>query len=344
MNYCWKLVARGALALTILTSVGSIAGWDRVLAQDAPRPKTIVFWAGPKEHGAPGRHEYERDLTELAWQLEHATNLSGVKTVVKVVTKPPRDISELDDADALVIFGNGAWLRNETGILFPQDPDTDLRTYDAEHTQWLNKLDGVIKQKKLGLAIFHYTMWTDNAAGRRFLTSWFGGLWIPSFSHNPVDTWTVSPLKVPHPILNGVQPWTYRDEMFKRYFLYTDPRRTDLLMAMPASANNGGPDTVSWAFNRPDGGRSIVWGGSDFHDNQHTVADYRRFLLNAITWIAGMDVPAGGVSAPAPPADDPPIPVAPAGRGGRGAGRGGAPAPGPGRGATPAPAPASSNP
>ena len=32
--------------------------------------KKIVFLAGPKEHGAPGRHEYERDLTELAWQLE----------------------------------------------------------------------------------------------------------------------------------------------------------------------------------------------------------------------------------------------------------------------------------
>jgi hypothetical protein len=51
-------------------------------AQDAARPKKVVFWAGPKEHGAPGRHEYERDLTELAWQLEHATNLQGVKTLV----------------------------------------------------------------------------------------------------------------------------------------------------------------------------------------------------------------------------------------------------------------------
>ena len=192
-----------------------------VRAQDAARPKKIMFWAGPKEHGAPGRHEYERDLTELAWQLEHATNLHGVKTVVKVVTKPPRDISELDDADALVIFGNGAWLKTETGILFPQDQDTDWRTYDAEHTEWLNKLDAVIKQRKMGLAIFHYTMWVDNWVGKRFLTDWFGGHWIPYSSHNPVDTWTVSPLKVRHPILNGVQPWTYRDEMFSRYFLYT---------------------------------------------------------------------------------------------------------------------------
>ena len=332
MNSFWKMEARGALALMILLGVaGSTAGLVGVRAQDAARPKKVVFWAGPKEHGAPGRHEYERDLTELAWQLEHATNLQGVKTLVKVVTKPPRDISEIEDADALVIFGNGAWLRNETGILFPQDPDTDLRTYDAEHTQWLNKLDALIKQRKMGLAIFHYTMWMDNAVGRRFLTGWFGGLWIPNFSHNPVDTWTVSPLKVSHPVLNGVQPWTYRDEMFSRYFLYTNPRRTDLLQGMPANTNNGGPDPVSWAFNRADGGRSIVWGGSDFHDNMHNVVDYRRFLLNAITWIAGLDVPQGGVAAPPPPADDPPI-ATPAGRGagrGTGAGRGQAPGPGP---------------
>ena len=183
-----------------------------------------MFWAGPKEHGIPGRHEYERDLTELAWQLEHATNLHGVKTVVKVVTKPPRDISELDDADALVVFGNGAWLKTETGILFPQDQDTDGRTYDAEHTDWLNKLDAVIKRRKMGLAIFHYTMWVDNWVGKRFLMDWFGGNWLPYSSHNPVDTWTVSPLPVRHPILNGVQPWTYRDEMFSRYFLYHDPQ------------------------------------------------------------------------------------------------------------------------
>jgi len=332
MNNFWKIVPRGALALMVLIGIaGSMTGLGVVRAQDAARPKKIVFWAGPKEHGAPGRHEYERDLTELAWQLEHAPNLHGVRAVVKVVTKPPRDISELDDADALVIFGNGAWLKTETGILFPQDQDTDLRTYDAEHTEWLNKLDALIKQRKMGLAIFHYTMWVDNWVGKRFLTNWFGGLWIPYSSHNPVDTWTVSPLKVSHPVLNGVQPWTYRDEMFSRYFLYTDPRRTELLQGMPATASNGGPDPVAWAFNRADGGRSFVWGGSDFHDNMHNVAEYRRFLLNGITWIAGLEVPQGGVAAPPPPADDPPIAPEPARRGG-GAGRGQPPGRGPAAG------------
>jgi len=88
-----------------------------------------------------------------------------------------------------------------------------------------------------------------------------------------------------------------------------------LLQAMPATASNGGPDPVSWVFDRPNGGRSFVWGGSDFHDNMHTVAAYRRYLLNGIAWIAGLEVPAEGVNAPPPPADDPPIPISRPGRG-----------------------------
>jgi len=111
----------------------------------------------------------------------------------------------------------------------------------------------------------------------------------------------VKPLPARHPVLNGVQPWTYRDEMYSRYFLFHNPKRTELLEAMPASAKNGGPDPVSWVYDRPDGGRSFVWGGSDFHDNMHSVADYRRYLLNGIAWTAGLDVPSGGVAAPPPP-------------------------------------------
>jgi hypothetical protein len=59
-------------------------------AQDSAKITKIVFLAGPKEHGAPGRHEYEKDLKELAWGLEHASNLKNVKTVV-LVGKAPKD-------------------------------------------------------------------------------------------------------------------------------------------------------------------------------------------------------------------------------------------------------------
>ena len=281
-----------------------LAALGAVLTGPAPAQgpvKKIVFIAGPKEHGDPGRHEYEKDLRELAWSLEHASNLKNIRTVV-IVGRTPRDLSLLADADEIVIDGNGDWLKTETGILFPQFADTNGLTYDAETTAWLKSLDALIKQKHIGLTIFHYSMWVDNRAGRNTLLDWFGGAWIPYASHNPVDTWQVRPRSVRHPVLNGVTPWTYREEMYSRYFLFDNPGRTELLEAKPGDAKNGvafGP--VSWAYARPDGGRSFVWGGSDFHDNMHSVEAYRKFLLNGIAWTAGIDVPRGGGAAPPPP-------------------------------------------
>jgi type 1 glutamine amidotransferase len=264
--------------------------------------KKIVFLAGPKDHGAVGRHEYEKDLRELAWQLEKATNLRGIgiETVV-LVGKAPRDLAVLEDAAAIVIDGSGDWQRNETNVLFQQFQATDGRTYDAETTAYLTKLDQLIRQRGIGVSVFHYTMWVENWVGRRYYLNWLGGLWIPYASHNPVDTWKVNPAKIEHPVLRGVKPWSFRDEVFSRYFLFDNPKRTELLEGTPSNANNGAPRPISWVYERPDGGRSFVWGGSDFHDNMHNVEDYRRYLLNAIIWTAKIDVPAEGVIAPAPP-------------------------------------------
>ena len=48
----------------LMAAAGSMAGFGGASAQGPV--KKIVFWAGPKEHGIPGRHEYQRDLSELA--------------------------------------------------------------------------------------------------------------------------------------------------------------------------------------------------------------------------------------------------------------------------------------
>ena len=261
--------------------------------------KKIVLLGSPKEHGAPGRHEYEKDLRELAWALEHSGAHGQISTQV-VIGKAPRDLKLLEEADAIVIHGNGDWLKRETGAFFPQFADTDGHTYDADTLKFLEGFDALIKRKKTGLTVFHYTMWVENWVARRYFLSWLGGLWIPYASHNPVDTWTIRPIGQPHPILRGVKPWTARDEMYSRFFLSDNPGRTELLSATPAKAENGATNPVAWAYNRPDGGRSVVWGGNDFHDNLHLFAQQRRFLVNAILWSAGIDVPRNGADVPPP--------------------------------------------
>lgn len=317
-NFGGRMAALGALRLKRRV-VAAAAGWRAGLAGAAligigivtlspvqagtsPLPPVkIILFAGPKEHGAPGRHEYEKDLRELAWLLEHSGAARKVTAEV-VVGQKPRDLAALEKADAIVIDGNGDWLKRETGAVFQQYADTNGLAYDAETTAALKDFDALLKRRKTGLVVFHYTMWIDNRAGRNYFNSWLGGVWIPYVSHNPVDTWAIRPIAGKHPILRGVKPWTAREEMYARYFLPDNAGRTELLTAKPATAANGSGGPVAWAYDRPDGGRSMVWGGNDFHDNMHLFPQQRRFLVNGILWAAGVEVPRGGANDEMPPA------------------------------------------
>ena len=86
--------------------------------------------------------------------------------------------------------------------------------------------------------------------------------------------------------------------------IHSRSTRLELLQAIPSNPSNGGASPVSWSYDRPDGGRSFVWGGSDFHDNMHSVIDYRRYLLNAIAWTAKLDVPKNGIATKTPTNED----------------------------------------
>jgi type 1 glutamine amidotransferase len=264
-----------------------------------PSPsKKIIFLAGPKDHGPPGRHEYEQDLRVLAKSLEESPNLKGIETKV-FVGRAPRDLNAFADAAAIVIESDSDRDPKEVHPLFPPEPSTDHRTYDPETTAYLKSLDGLIK-KGIGVVVFHYATWVENWTARQYYVQWIGGLWVMPISTNPTDTWTMSLKNPEHPILRGVKPWTYRDEIFCKYFLVpNDARRTDLLIATPEKTPIG-PQVAAWAYNRADGGRGFVMGGVDFHDNLATVDDFRRFLLNGIVWAAGIEVPAGGVESRRP--------------------------------------------
>jgi type 1 glutamine amidotransferase len=256
-------------------------------------PRTIIFLAGPKDHGVPGRHEHEKDLRVLANCLETATNLSGIVTKT-FVGQAPRDLAEFKDAAVIVIESSSDRSAKETHPLFPPEPNHANHTYDPETTAYLKALDELIKNNRIGVVVFHYANWVEHWTARGYHLKWLGGLWVQMASRNPVDDWTMTPRVPDHPIFRGVQPWTYRDEVFCRFFLPdNDPNRVDLLTGTPAKSPVG-PQVVSWAYQRDDGGRGFVMGGVDFHVNmQHE--DYRRFLLNGIVWSAGLEVPANGV-------------------------------------------------
>jgi len=257
----------------------------------------IVFLAGPKDHGFPGRHEYEEDLRVLERAFHRAPNIDGVRTSFFVGKAPAA--AEIADADVIVILSSSDRLETEIHPLFPPDPQTNGRGYDEQTQAFLAGYDRMVKNG-MGVVILHYANWAENWAARRYHLEWTGGLWVQMASRNPVDTWIMQPVNQTHPVLNGIQQWTYRDEVFSRFFLPEDYRRTDLIIGTPQQDRNGiGPQVAAWAYQREDGGRAFVFGGVDYHDNM-LIDAYRRFLLNGIYWAAGGKVPVEGVDSETP--------------------------------------------
>jgi len=235
--------------------------------------------------------------------MEQATNLHGVTTQL-IVGALPRDLAPVRDAAAIVIDSSSDRAENELHPLFPPNPTTNGRGYDPETTAYLKSLDELIREKKIGVVILHYASWAENWRAREYYLNWTGGLWVQIASKNPTDDWSMTLENRRHPILSGVKPWQYRDEIFCRYFLPDDKRRTNLLLASPREDKAGiGPQIAAWAWQRDDGGRGFVFGGLDFRDNLAR-DNYRRFLLNGIAWAARLEIPRGGISSPTPDVSD----------------------------------------
>jgi hypothetical protein len=279
----------------------------------------IVFAAGPKDHGAPGRHEYALDLAALKGCLDRS-NVSGLETTLYQGSVP--EVAALDRAAVLVLESSGDRTPTEKHVLFPQDVTTDHQTYDAATTARLAAIDGMAR-RGMGVVVFHYATYVNNATARRYFTDWVGGFYESGYSRTVTTTWNIAPTAASHPVLRGVEPWQAREEFYIRLRLPEDPRRTDLLIATPTQPTRlpalttpmvpGGPPSpltdpnvepslVSWAIQREGGGRGFVMTGVDWHSNLQ-MESYRRQLLNGIVWAAGREVPPGGVtcSIDAPP-------------------------------------------
>ena len=69
-----------------------------------------------------------------------------------------------------------------------------------------------------------------------------------------------------------------------------------------AKKHAGRKEIVAWTFERPDGGRSFGFTGGHTHKNWGN-EDFRRLVVNAILWSAGVEVPEGGAKVTLDPAD-----------------------------------------
>jgi len=256
-------------------------------ADGATRPQTrkVVFIAGPPSHGY-GTHEHYAGFALLAGLLRE--NVPGIETVL--CRGWPADEAVFAGAAAIIINCDGG----DRHLLLPH-----VKQVDA----WM--------RKGVGLALLHFALVVPKGEAGDAVTRWIGGYFEAGWSVNP--TWTAEVKALPdHPVTRGVRPFAIRDEWYY-HMRFADGMKgvTPLVTAVPPDATRlrkdgpfsgnpavrarmGQPEHVAWAYERPGGGRGFGFTGLHWHWNlAHD--DFRRLLLNAIVWVAGGEVPAGGV-------------------------------------------------
>jgi hypothetical protein len=248
----------------------------------------IVLIAGKPSHG-PGDHEFRAGCLLLQKCLKGVPGVS-----VEVCDQGwPTNNSQLDDAAAVVLYADG-------GSGHPY--------FQSDHTEVIDKL----AHRGVGLGFMHYAVEVPKGVAGEKMWEWLGGYYEDHYSCNPM--WTPSYQAFPnHPIARGVRPFALKDEWyFNMRWRPETNGLTYILVAKPSNAVRDGPyvwptgpyphiqaakgreEAMMWAYERPDGGRSFGWTGGHHHENWSN-ENYRKVVLNAILWLAKVDVPVDGL-------------------------------------------------
>ena len=242
----------------------------------------IVMIAGRPSHGN-GEHEFNAGTLLLEKCLRQNP---GVATVV-VKGGWPEDEHVFDGAAAIVLYMDG-------GVNHPILKGTRLDTLAA------------LMGKGVGLACLHYAVEVPKERGGPQLLDWIGGFYERPYSQNPVNEVPLTQASPQHPISRGWKSFTSKDEWYyKIRFRPDDATLTPILTTMlPKEAPQR--ETVAWAVERTGSGgrahRGFGFTGGHYHKNWG-MDDQRRMIVNALLWVARVEVPGGGAKCDITPED-----------------------------------------
>lgn len=284
-------VVLAALSLCLISATARAA-------QDAPsgaKKKTFLLAGGPS-HGF-GAHDHLSGCHLLAKRLNDA-NLGIEATVIQGW---PKEKNALEGAAAVIMYcdGGGGHMA-------------------LTHTRELNAL----YDAGAGIGCIHYAVEVPKGKPGENWLKYMGGYFETHWSVNP--HWVGKFNKLPqHPVANGVRPFTTNDEWYYNMrFREGMQGVTPILSAIPPDstrqgkddAHGGNPDVrkgvgknqaehVVWVSENANGSRGFGCTGGHVHWNW-AQDDFRRSILNAIVWVAKVEVPKDGVQSARPTVDE----------------------------------------
>lgn len=291
-----KAATSGVIALQIHVGPAMTVQFKDIRIKQL-KPKRIVLIPGGASHGS-GDHEHR------AGCLLFAKCLAGVPGVEVITTSGwPTEPSVLAGADAIVIYSDGGG------------------GHPAIQGDRLGQLASAI-EAGAGLGAVHYAVEVPVDRGGKEWLDWIGGYFETHWSVNPF--WVADFKVLPdHPVTRGVRPFQLRDEWYYHMRFQAGMKGvTPILSALPPASTlerrdgphsnnphvrkavleNKEPQHVMWVYERPDGGRGFGFTGGHSHSFWGN-DDFRKVVLNAILWIAKVEVPRNGVDTPIQPED-----------------------------------------
>lgn len=250
--------------------------------------KHLVLVAGGPSHST-GTHEHragvlimERCLQNVP-DLEVSTHFGGW----------PSDNSAFDGADAVHLFMDGGGRHS---------------VVQGDRLQLMQQLI----DEGMSFGSMHYATEVPAENGGDQYKEWIGGHYETYYSANPI--WEAEFNNMAnHPVMQGVEPFSVRDEWYFSIRFRPDMVGvTPLLVAKPSDDTRDGPyvspqgpydhiverkgasEVLSWVVERKDGGRGFGFTGGHFHENWGNDG-FRTYVLNALVWLSGAEVPAEGV-------------------------------------------------
>ena len=167
-------------------------------------------------------------------------------------------------------------------------------------------------QEGMGIMFMHYGVHPTKEVGETYYKKWIGGYYDDAFSVNPSWIADLTP-KRDHPVARGLKSEfkTYDELYWNLNFDEKDPKVYPLVTAIPTRQNMvrygsskfwnaiaagklGTEQAILWCRDPKTGARGAGFVGGHYHRNW-AIDDYRTMVLNAIAWVARVEVPAGGI-------------------------------------------------
>lgn len=237
-------------------------------ASAAPKKKLLLIGHPPDGH-PPSTHEYDAGLSVLAKCLGSA-DVEVTQVRAEGAWKEGPELIERSDAVVLFVSEGAQWVQKDPARL--------------KALQQLAARGG-------GLAVLHWGMGTRDAKPIDDFVALFGACHGGPDRKYKVVELEAETADPKHPALSGIKDFRVKDEFYYQLKV-VKPEAITPLLRVPL---DGKAETVAWAWQRPDGGRSFGFSGLHFHDNWR-LAEYRRLVAQGVLWTLHLPIPKDGLS------------------------------------------------